>query len=458
MRLILLFLLALPLAAPAETRAVPASAAEITLSFAPVVHRAAPAVANIYASRVVERRASPFAHDPFFSQFFDLGPTRPRVENALGSGVILSPDGFVVSNHHVIADAQEIRVVLSDRREYDGRVVMSDADSDIAVIRLEGAADLPVLEIGDSEAVEVGDLVLAIGNPFAVGQTVSSGIVSGLARSGANIGNKRGYYIQTDAAINPGNSGGALVDMKGRLIGINTSILTRSGGSNGIGFAIPAALVRQYLAQARAGNARFERPWAGIDVQPIDADLAEAMGEVLPQGVLIAGLHPDSPFAAAGVETGDILMAIDGAPVNAPEELDFRLATLGPEAQAVALIRRGAETTELTVTLAPPPDAPAPEPVRITGRTPFDGLMTVEATPRMVEELGLPLSTRGVLVLSMEGYATRLGLQPGDVILTLNGADVDTPETLQSLAQGLARAIDVTLLRDGRRLRLRYNF
>ncbi|MBT31166.1 MAG: serine protease, partial [Thalassobius sp.] len=217
---------------------------EIQLGFAPLVKQAAPAVVNIYAKRIVAERSSPFQNDPFFRQFFgNLGQPRQRVQNSLGSGVILSGDGIVVTNYHVVGEATEIRVVLTDRREFDAQVMLSDQESDLAVLQLEGAEDMPHLTLRDSDRVEVGELVLAIGNPFGVGQTVSSGIVSGLARSGAAVGSARGYFLQTDAAINPGNSGGALIDVNGRLIGVNTRILTRSGGSNGIGFAIPANLV-----------------------------------------------------------------------------------------------------------------------------------------------------------------------------------------------------------------------
>ncbi|MGR3583188.1 MAG: trypsin-like peptidase domain-containing protein, partial [Pseudooceanicola nanhaiensis] len=211
--------------------AVPNSQAEIALSFAPVVKQAAPAVVNIYASRVVQSRRSPFADDPFFSDFFrNYGQTRPQVQNSLGSGVILSADGIVVSNNHVVEQADDIRVVLNDRREFRARVLMADAEADLAILKLEEAAEMPHLDLRDSDGVEVGELVLAIGNPFGVGQTVSSGIVSGLARSGTATGNARGYFIQTDAPINPGNSGGALIDLNGRLIGVNTSILSKSGG------------------------------------------------------------------------------------------------------------------------------------------------------------------------------------------------------------------------------------
>ena len=235
----------------AETR-VPSDTVEVKLSYAPVVKAVVPSVVNIYARRVVETQASPFANDPFFSQFFGDMRSRPRLQNSLGSGVILGADGIVVSNFHVVGNATEIRVVLADKREFDAEVLLADPQTDLAILRMINAPDLPALTFSDSDAVEVGDLVLAVGNPFGVGQTVSSGIISAQARTGMVRG-RPGYFIQTDAPINPGNSGGALVDMKGQLVGINTAIVTRSGGSDGIGFAIPANLVRQYVEQAQNG-------------------------------------------------------------------------------------------------------------------------------------------------------------------------------------------------------------
>ncbi|MEL6645017.1 MAG: trypsin-like peptidase domain-containing protein, partial [Pseudomonadota bacterium] len=346
--LALLVSIALPIPAIAQAQdRVPSSLAEVQLGFAPVARASAPAVVNIYATRVVEQRVSPFAGDPFFSQFFGRsGRAVPRLENSLGSGVIVGADGVVVSNHHVVGDAQEIRVVLSDRREFDAEILLSDAEADLAVIRLIDAADLPVVELGNSDVIEVGDLVLAIGNPFGVGQTVTSGIVSGLARSGGGMENRAGYYIQTDAPINPGNSGGALVDMAGRLIGVNTSILTRSGGSNGIGFAIPSNLVAQYVAQARAGGRAFQKPWAGLQVQEVDHALAQALGQPAPRGVLINDIHAESPFAAAGLSRGDIVLAINGLRVDAEAELEFRLSTSGLGAVVeVAYLRNSTERT-----------------------------------------------------------------------------------------------------------------
>ena len=235
----------------AFARIVPESQTQIQLSFAPVVKQAAPAVVNIYAKTLVERRRSPFAGDPFFDKFFggfgDRALSRKRIERSLGSGVIVSQDGLVVTNYHVVANAVEVTAALADKREFSAAIILADKASDLAVLRLDGASNLPTLSFGDSDALQVGDLVLAIGNPFGVGQTVTVGIISAQARTGA----EGRTFIQTDAAINPGNSGGALVDMAGNLAGVNSAILTRSGGSNGIGFAIPAALARQAVKQAQ---------------------------------------------------------------------------------------------------------------------------------------------------------------------------------------------------------------
>ena len=326
----LLFILML-VASGLSAQQVPTSQAQMQLSFVPLVKEATPAVVNIYAKIMAEPRRTPLQRDPFFERFFrDPFAEKPRVQNSLGSGVILSADGIVVSNYHVVGMATEIRVVLNDRREFSARVLLGDRDADLAILKIEAEEGLPFLPLRGSEGVEVGELVLAIGNPFGVGQTVSSGIVSGLARSGAGGGNTGlGYFIQTDAPINPGNSGGALIDMAGRLIGINTSILTRSGGSNGIGFAIPADLVAAFVEQARAGAERFGRPWAGIAGQPVDADMAGPLGLDRPGGIIVSGLHPASPFLEAGLDVGDVIVAVDGQPVNTPNEMVYRMSVAG---------------------------------------------------------------------------------------------------------------------------------
>jgi Do/DeqQ family serine protease len=449
--LIVLLILFLSGTAQAQVQSrVPATEAEVKLSFAPVVKAATPSVVNIYAKRIVEARSSPFANDPFFSQFFRDFQTRPRVQNSLGSGVILTGDGIVVSNYHVVGQASEIRVVLADRREFDARVLLADAESDLAVLRLLNAPALPALEFADSDQVEVGDLVLAIGNPFGVGQTVSSGIVSGLARSG-NVQGRAGYFIQTDAPINPGNSGGALVDMTGALVGINTAIVTRSGGSNGIGFAIPANLVKQYVDQAAAGNRTLRRPWAGVTVQTVDGPLAEALGLDLPQGVLIGALHPLSPFAQAGLETGDVVTSIDGLHVDGGPEMLFRLLTLGVGATArVTYLREAAEKTAL-VALATAPEQPARDTLRITARSILNGLEVSNINPAVIEELGLPFGTTGVVVIGVKDVSVRTRLRPGDVLRRINGVDIATPGDLDRIAQARASGYEIEIERGGQR-------
>jgi len=438
----------------AETR-VPETEAEIALSFAPVVRDAAPAVVNIYARRVVAAARSPFADDPFFGPLFrDFGTTQPRLQNSLGSGVILSPDGLVVSNYHVVGEAADIRVVLADRREYEADILLADEESDLAMLRLRGAEGLPALALRNSDELEVGELVLAIGNPFGIGQTVTSGIVSGLARSGAATGNARGWFIQTDAAINPGNSGGALVDTKGRLVGINTSILTRSGASNGIGFAIPSNLVARFAALAEAGATEFERPWAGLNAQAVTAEIAEALGLPLPQGIVIAEIHPESPFAKAGLRAGDVILSVDGFEVNAPQDLMFRLSLAGVGSRVEVGYRRDGEELSAQVSLDAPP-APGPaEVVTVPPALPLGGLAVAEAGPSVLSALGLPAGTGGIVVLDPGPVGGRIGLRQGDVILAINGAPVASAADVARAAGENRRTWTFDLDRRGQRVRL----
>lgn len=455
-RLLALCLVLFPLTVAAETR-VPQSQAEIALGFAPLVKEAAPAVVNIYARRVVETRASPFADDPFFRDFFrGFGNARPRVQNSLGSGVILSDDGIVVSNYHVVGMATDIRVVLSDRREFSARVLIGDQESDLAILQLDGAGGLPFLGLRDSDGVEVGELVLAIGNPFGVGQTVTSGIVSGLARSGTATGNARGYFIQTDAPINPGNSGGALIDVAGRLIGINTSILSRSGGSNGIGFAIPANLVAEFMRQAEAGQEVFERPWAGMGGQPVDADLAGSLGLESPEGIVIAEVHPQSPFAGAGIAVGDVITHVDGLPVNSPAEMIFRMTVAGIGQSAVIRRVRDGVAEDLVVSMIAPPDEPPSEPLETSRRTVLPGLAVARVNPAMTARYGLPLDVEGVFVTDPGRFGARVGLAQGDVILGINGRAVERTGDVEAALRDPGRRVVVDVLRRGQQVSLRF--
>lgn len=444
------------LPALAETK-VPQSQAEISLGFAPLVKTSAPAVVNIYAKIVTQGYASPFQGDPFFRDFFrGFGTPRPRVENSLGSGVILSDDGIVVSNYHVVGQATDIRVVTADRHEYQARVVLADQDADLAILQLDDARGLPFLTIRNSDQVEVGELVLAIGNPFGIGQTVSSGIISGLARAGAATGKARGYFLQTDAAINPGNSGGALIDVNGELIGINTRILSRSGGSNGIGFAIPSNLVAQFVEQARAGNDSFQRPWAGIAGQPVDADLAVSLGLAAPSGMLISDMHPVSPFAKAGFAVGDVITHVDGQEVNSPAEMLFRMsvAGIGGHAMITRAMADGAEEIDV-VMMAAPDDPPANE-LTLGDKTVLPGMTVARANPAVIARFGMALTSEGVVVLDPGQYGARAGLQPGDVIRQINKDRITDSEDVRRALSDPGRWLKMDLQRRGQTLSLRF--
>ena len=440
----------------AETR-VPTSQAEIGLGFAPLVKAAAPAVVNIYVKRVVQTRSSPFQNDPLFAYMFrNFGELKPRVQNSLGSGVILSSDGYVVSNYHVVGEATDIRVVLNDRREFDARVVLADEESDLALLQLEDARGMPHLSLRDSDTVDVGELVLAIGNPFGVGQTVSSGIVSGLARSGGAMGSARGYFIQTDAPINPGNSGGALIDVNGALIGVNTRIVSRSGGSNGIGFAIPAKLVKAFMEQAEAGNTRFERPWAGINGQVVDGDIAESIGLGVPSGIMITEMHRESPFFKAGIAAGDVILSVDEQAVNTPSEMIFRMSVVGIGEDVKVTFFREQEIDSRAVTLMSAPDVPARAPVVTGVETPMPEVTLININPRVLAQFGLPLSSDGVVVAETGPYGARAGLRAGDVIAEINGARVsDTGEALRKL-EASGRWLGLLIVRGGKPLQLKF--
>ena len=324
--------------AGAETqRVVPESAAAMKQSFAPVVKKAAPAVVNVYVRHRVEQMVSPFFDDPFFGRLFGdrFGIPRERIQNSLGSGVMVSPDGVVVTNNHVIQGSgeAEITVALADGREFPAKVILKDEHSDLAVLRLQAkGVTFPSIEFSDSDSLEVGDLVLAIGDPFGVGQTVTSGIVSALARTQVGISDYQ-FFIQTDAAINPGNSGGALVDMDGRLVGINTAIFSKSGGSHGIGFAIPSNLVRLVVQSALQGG-KVQRPWLGASLQTLTPDIADSLGLDRPAGALIAKVHAKGPAARAGLRAGDVVVSVDGKPVQDPQGFQYRFPTKGSAAAA----------------------------------------------------------------------------------------------------------------------------
>jgi Do/DeqQ family serine protease len=457
MKYIITLIAVLGLSAPVMAdQKVPETQAEISLSFVPLVKQSAPAVVNIYATRVTQSRPNTFMNDPFFQRFFEGGQPEPRVQNSLGSGVILSSDGIVVSNYHVVGMATDIRVVLNDRREYTARVLLGDQDSDLAILQLEGVSDLPSLDLRSSDDVEVGELVLAIGNPFGVGQTVSSGIISGLARSGGSNGGGRGYFIQTDAPINPGNSGGALVDMAGRLIGINTQILTRSGGSNGIGFAIPADLVAEFVDQAKAGNETFERPWAGMSGQPVDADMAETFGLDRPGGIIISGFHKESPFNLADFTVGDVITAVDGQQVNTPSEMVFRMSVAGlGNTSQVTRVRDGT-AVYVPVHLMSAPDLPSRNLTTLDDAAILAGLLLARINPAVISEFNLPLNATGVVVINPGPIGVRVGVKLGDVIEAVGGETMKTPQDVSDALKASGRTVQMDVIRGVSRVQLRF--
>jgi S1-C subfamily serine protease len=334
-------------------------------------------------------------------------------------------------------------------------VLLADQQSDLAILKVEADEPLPALELGNSDALQVGDLVLAIGNPFGVGQTVSSGIVSGLARSALQVGDGTGYFVQTDAPINPGNSGGALVDLQGRLVGINTAILTKDGGSNGIGFAIPSNLVAAFITQARAGETRFQRPWAGMTGQEVDGALAGALGLDRPLGVMITALHPQSPLAAAGLSDGDVVLSLGGAPVNTPQELLYRLTVLGNGPQVVSYLKEGT-IGDATVTLGPAPDEPDRAEMTVREDVILRGATLVRINPAVIAELHLPLDAAGVAVTQATDFAQEAGLQAGDILVAINGVALETPADALAVASQPSRRWQIDLIRQGEPLRLRF--
>jgi len=439
--------------APLQTRELPESEAQIQLSFAPVVRNATPSVVNVYATTVTQETVSPFAADPFFRRFFGDGGMlrqRPRQSQSLGSGVIVDASGVILTNSHVVEGATDIRIATADGREFAVELVLDDPETDLAVLRVRDPADEPfaALRFADSDGLEVGDLVLAIGNPFGVGQTVTSGIVSALARTGVE-GSNYEFFIQTDAAINPGNSGGALIDLSGRLVGINTAIFTRTGGSIGIGFAIPANMAR-VVAEAGIAGGTLVRPWFGALMQEVTADIADSLGLERPVGALITEVAPGGSAEAAGLQAGDVIVSVDGFPVQQPSAFDFRLATqpIGGSVE-IAYFRDGRQST-VTVELQAPPGSG--EIVEITGNTRFRGVGVATMTPAIAEELGLPYSAEGVVVRSVTrgSPADAMGLQTGDVILNLNGRDITDAETFRAIAEARPEAWQIVLQRGGR--------
>ncbi len=437
-------------------RRLPFGRTEIQLSFAPLVKDVAPAVVNVYASQQVKAR-SPFEGDPFFERFFGGG--QPRARSALGSGVLVDKSGLIVTNFHVIRDADEVRVALSDGREFESKVLLKDETIDLAVLKIDGDGSFPTVEIGDSDALLVGDLVLAIGNPFGVGQTTTSGIVSALARSHIGVSDF-GFFIQTDAAINPGNSGGGLINMTGQLVGINTAIYSRSGGSIGIGFAIPSNIVRAVVNAAKNGQDFFERPFIGATFEPVTAQIAESLGMKTPTGALISDVTKDGPAEKAGLKPGDVVLAMNDIAIEHVDALGYRLATQMIGANANLKILTTGEEKTIGIVLARAPEGASNEPVLIEGRSPFAGAKVSELSPRLAQRLGMPSETTGVTIVGIDrdSPAAGLGLRPRDIVREVNGAQITTAQQLAEAAAQKTRWWRFTVERDGRTLKQMLRF
>ena len=437
--------------AVAQQRVAPTSRADVQMSFAPLVKKAAPAVVNVFTSKTVAPRQFSLFDDPFFRRF-------ARRESSLGSGVIVRSDGTIVTNHHVIEGADEIKVVLADRREFPATILGSDAGTDLAVLKIDARGEtLPFLEFHDSDDIEVGDLVLAIGNPFGVGQTVTSGIVSALARTQVGI-NDLNFFIQTDAAINPGNSGGALISLDAKLIGINTAIYSQSGGSVGIGFAIPSNMVSNVVASL-AGGGKLVRPWLGVTGQPVTAEIAPQLGLRAPVGVLVEAVYANGPADRAGIKAGDVVRGVNGRDVADIDALKYRVAThrIG-ESVELEIVRRG-QPQIVHFPVESPPEIPPRNATELSGNHPMEGATVGNLSPALADELGLDLSARGVVVLQTRrgSAAQRFGFRQGDIVGDVNGSSVtDLPQLQRLMAQSPQRW-RFTVVRGGKKLSLQVN-
>lgn len=424
-----------------QMRQVPQSRSEVLMSYSPVVKQVSPAVVNIFTKRIINTQPSPLLDDPFFSFFFGGGRggvPQERVQGSLGSGVLVKNDGTIITNYHVIKGAQLIQVQLADRREFEAEVELVDERTDLAVLKINaGDENLPIIELANSDDVEVGDIVLALGNPFGVGQTVTTGIVSATSRTTGGV-NDLNFFLQTDAAVNPGNSGGALVGLDGRLMGINTAIFSRSGGSNGIGFAIPSNMVSSVI-KALENNGEIVRPWVGIDGQTVDGMTADSLGLARPGGVVIDDVYPGSPAEAAGLMPSDVILMVGDREVNDLQAYQFRIATQDPTSKVRLTIFRGGKNELVEVQLTPLPEEPARNLTRMDGQHFFRDVTFGNLSPKFADELGLDPMLRGVIVTDVprRSPAARRGLlRPGDILLSINSEPVRNIQDLRLKLQG----------------------
>jgi len=452
-------LLALVLAASgalrAETTAVPESRDQIRFSFAPVVKRVAPAVVNIRVTpQQQSQNGSPLYRDPFYRRFFNEDQQRREQNRSVGSGVILRENGVIVTNHHVIKSGGRIEVILHDKRTFVAKVLLSDERTDLAVLQIDTKGEkLPTLGLRDSDEAEVGDLVLAIGNPFGVGQTVTSGIVSAVARTSLNISDFRSF-IQTDASINPGNSGGALVTTDGKLIGINTAIISRSGGNVGIGFAIPSNMVAA-VVRAALTTGRIARPTLGIGGQDVTADIARARGIDRIGGVIVSQVQAKSPAEAAGIRVGDVILKINGRDVNDIQDLRFRLATMPVGGTVKLTMLRDKKEFELEVPLREAAQAEAAEGKTLAGDHPLAGATVAVLTAEAAARLGIGGAGGIVIVKVAQGTNAQVrGFRAKDVLLQINGVTLDSVEALERVLEQSRGAWQIIGNRNGVQFRI----
>ncbi len=427
----------------------------VHLSFAPVVKKLGPAGGGQRLCFTAHRDAAAKIRFSTIrssvTSSASQGGGAPRVAQSLGSGVIVDRSGLIVTNNHVIEGMTEAKVALADHREFETKIVLRDPHSDLAVLKIkDGGADFPVLELGDSDAIEVGDFVIAIGNPFGVGQTVTQGIVSALARTQLGA-NDYGFFIQTDAAINPGNSGGALVDLDGKLVGINSEIISRSGGSMGLGFAIPVNMVKSVIAAAKGGDHMVRRPWLGAGLQNVTQDIAESLGLDKPIGALVASVVENGPAAEAGLKRGDIIVAVDGVEADDSGSVGFRLGVkpLGGEAKLGVI--RGGKNVELALHLTAAPETPPRDPVKIKTRSPFEGATVVNISPAVIEDMSLDSAAKGVIVAEVDegSTAANVGVQKGDIVLGINGQKIDTTRDAEHATAARANYWRLVIQRGG---------
>jgi serine protease Do len=429
--------------------------------YSSVIDPALPAVVNISSTKAVKQQNNVpgfFFNDPWFRQFFGGdGPDQPNQplterEHSLGSGVIVNPDGYILTNNHVIDGATDIEVLTQDKKKFRAKLVGTDPRTDVAVLKID-ATQLPSLTLGDSSKLKVGDVVFAIGDPFSVGETATMGIVSATGRGFGGAIEQYEDFIQTDAAINPGNSGGALLDLHGDLIGINTAILTGDGGggNQGIGFAIPINMARNVMEQI-VDHGKVIRGQLGVVVQSVDADMAKAFGLAQGGGALVAEVTPGSPAAKAGIERGDIILELNGQPVNEPDDLSVRVSETAPGTTVQLKIARNGQTRDVSVTLGEMSEKAEAAPGRESGNVTLQGVQVQNLTPSVAQELGIPVNTHGVAITSVDpsSAAAAAGLQSGDVIQEVNRKPVrNIREYEQAVSEAHGQSILLLVNRGG---------